>query len=120
MFGPKCSFCGKRREECRKLVAGGWRTYICDACVTLVMSVMARELWPKILPDLAHVDGEGRPEAIAYVEGWMAGASGWMTNAVGVFGEAPANAAARQRGYEDARKELASVIERQWSATAGR
>lgn len=32
-FGPICSFCGKTREQVRKLVRGANGVYICDECV---------------------------------------------------------------------------------------
>lgn len=32
-FGPVCSFCGKTREQVRKLVQGANGVYICDECV---------------------------------------------------------------------------------------
>jgi ribosomal protein L37AE/L43A len=36
----RCSFCGKRRDQVRRLIAGP-SVYICDACVTLCNQIIA-------------------------------------------------------------------------------
>ena len=38
----RCSFCGKRRDQVRKLIAGP-TVYICDECVGLCNEIMAEE-----------------------------------------------------------------------------
>lgn len=40
--GLKCSFCGKGREEVRKLIAGP-TVYICDECIDLCNDIIAEE-----------------------------------------------------------------------------
>jgi ATP-dependent protease Clp ATPase subunit len=41
----RCSFCGKRQDQVRKLVAGGARpgTFICDECVRLCNEIVDEE-----------------------------------------------------------------------------
>ncbi|HLZ22326.1 MAG TPA: ClpX C4-type zinc finger protein [Ktedonobacterales bacterium] len=57
--GYDCSFCGKRREQTRRLIAGPNGIYICAECVTLCNEIMAADARP--LPG-----GEGaRPHATA-------------------------------------------------------
>src|SRR6266705_6638029 len=41
----RCSFCGKGREEVRKLIAGP-TVYICDECVNLCNDIIAED-WEK-------------------------------------------------------------------------
>jgi len=36
-----CSFCGKRREQTRRLIAGPHGVYICAECVTLCNEILA-------------------------------------------------------------------------------
>ncbi|TDC93842.1 ATP-dependent Clp protease ATP-binding subunit ClpX [Nonomuraea deserti] len=38
-----CSFCGKRQDEVRKLIAGPPSVHICDACVTVCTELLADE-----------------------------------------------------------------------------
>jgi hypothetical protein len=47
----RCSFCGKRAEQVRRLIAGPGHTYICDECV---------DLWQEIL-DEEGAPNEGAP-----------------------------------------------------------
>jgi hypothetical protein len=48
-----CSFCGKRRDEVRKLIAGP-TAYICDECVVLCMQILGyRGRLPKPKVDAA-------------------------------------------------------------------
>jgi len=41
----RCSFCGKRQDQVKKLVAGGavHGTYICDECVSLCNEIIREE-----------------------------------------------------------------------------
>lgn len=39
----QCSFCGKRRREVRKLIAGP-EIYICNECIALSSDLIAKEL----------------------------------------------------------------------------
>ena len=39
----KCSFCGKSREQVRRLIAGPNFVYICSGCVALCNEIIARE-----------------------------------------------------------------------------
>jgi hypothetical protein len=38
---PLCSFCGKHREQCEKLVAGPG-VYFCDGCIVLAVGELAK------------------------------------------------------------------------------
>jgi late competence protein required for DNA uptake (superfamily II DNA/RNA helicase) len=38
---PRCSFCGKHREQCEKLVAGPG-VYFCDGCIVLAVGELAK------------------------------------------------------------------------------
>jgi ATP-dependent Clp protease ATP-binding subunit ClpX len=38
----RCSFCGKNRDEVRKLIAGP-TVYICDECIDLCNDIIAEE-----------------------------------------------------------------------------
>jgi hypothetical protein len=40
----RCSFCGKAREEVRKLIAGGSGALICDECVDLCNEIIVEEI----------------------------------------------------------------------------
>ncbi|HIQ30725.1 MAG TPA: ATP-dependent Clp protease ATP-binding subunit ClpX, partial [Aquifex aeolicus] len=40
MKKPKCSFCGKRKEEVEILIGGPSDTYICDECVKQCYDVL--------------------------------------------------------------------------------
>jgi len=37
----RCSFCGKRQDQVKKLIAGPSRVYICDECVALCSDIIA-------------------------------------------------------------------------------
>jgi ATP-dependent Clp protease ATP-binding subunit ClpX len=39
----RCSFCGKRQEQVRKLIAGQNRVFICDECIDLCKSIVDEE-----------------------------------------------------------------------------
>ncbi len=39
----KCSFCGKRKEEVRKLIAGPNNTFICDECIEICSEIIEEE-----------------------------------------------------------------------------
>jgi ATP-dependent Clp protease ATP-binding subunit ClpX len=41
MADYRCSFCGKRPDQVRKLIAGPNRIYICDECVALCSEIIA-------------------------------------------------------------------------------
>lgn len=55
---PRCSFCGKSKDQVTKLVAGPG-VYICSQCVALCNQIIADE--PPVPPTLA-----GRPQ-----HGWL-------------------------------------------------
>jgi ATP-dependent Clp protease ATP-binding subunit ClpX len=42
----RCSFCGKRQDQVKKLIAGGGsnRPYICNECVALCKEIMDEDL----------------------------------------------------------------------------
>ena len=39
----KCSFCGKKQEQVRKLIAGPEGVYICDECIDICEDMIAEE-----------------------------------------------------------------------------
>ena len=41
MADYRCSFCGKRQDEVKKLIAGPNRVYICNDCVALCSEIIA-------------------------------------------------------------------------------
>jgi len=41
MADYRCSFCGKRQDQVKKLIAGPSRVYICDECVALCSDIIA-------------------------------------------------------------------------------
>ncbi len=45
MADYRCSFCGKRQDQVKKLIAGGALrgTFICDECVSLCREIIAEE-----------------------------------------------------------------------------
>ncbi len=42
----RCSFCGKRKDQAKKLIAGPG-VYICDECVDLCDDILLREGHPR-------------------------------------------------------------------------
>ena len=55
----RCSFCGKRQEQVRRLVAGPG-VYICDQCIALCTQIMNEA--PPDTPEAAGSKGKpGRP-----------------------------------------------------------
>jgi ATP-dependent Clp protease ATP-binding subunit ClpX len=42
----KCSFCGKRQDQVRRLIAGPGGVSICDECVKLCNEIIADEAQP--------------------------------------------------------------------------
>ena len=40
----KCSFCGKRQSQVKKLIAGPSGVYICDECVDICSDILEEEL----------------------------------------------------------------------------
>ncbi|MBI5118338.1 ATP-dependent Clp protease ATP-binding subunit ClpX [Candidatus Poribacteria bacterium] len=51
---PTCSFCGKRQDEVRKLIAGPM-VYICDECVELCGDMLEGETRPAAAPERPKV-----------------------------------------------------------------
>jgi hypothetical protein len=47
----QCSFCGKNKDDVRKLVAGPG-VYICDECIGLAEGIIAEEMVSEALPDI--------------------------------------------------------------------
>jgi len=58
----RCSFCGKRQDQVKKLIAGGalHGTYICDECVALCNEIIGEEL-----------SGTPRPEPTPRRQSWL-------------------------------------------------
>ena len=42
---PVCSFCGKTRDQVKRLIAGPDGTYICDGCVEICAGIVEEELY---------------------------------------------------------------------------
>jgi ATP-dependent Clp protease ATP-binding subunit ClpX len=42
-IGPFCNFCGKNRQQVKKLLAGNENTHICDNCVDLCYDIINKE-----------------------------------------------------------------------------
>src|SRR5712691_8110195 len=55
----RCSFCGKRQDQVKKLIAGPTRVFICDECVTLCREIIDEEF-----------SGTPRPEPLAHRNSW--------------------------------------------------
>jgi ATP-dependent protease Clp ATPase subunit len=47
----RCSFCGKSKDDVRKLVAGPG-VYICDGCIGLAEGIAAEEMVTEVLPSI--------------------------------------------------------------------
>ncbi|HEM5044155.1 TPA: ATP-dependent Clp protease ATP-binding subunit ClpX [Streptococcus suis] len=47
-----CSFCGKKQEEVKKIIAGN-NVFICNECVELAQEIIREELAEEVLTDLA-------------------------------------------------------------------
>jgi len=57
----RCSFCGKREDQVRKLIAGPTlNIMICDACVSLCTEIIAEEF-----------SEPSRPEPTARTKNWL-------------------------------------------------
>ena len=57
----RCSFCGKRQDQVRKLIAGPTLDImICDECVSLCKEIVDEEF-----------SGTPRPEPTAHRNGWL-------------------------------------------------
>ena len=61
----RCSFCGKRQDQVRRLIAGGGRpgTFICDECVELCQEIVTEEFLGPTPPrtSVRRVDGPPPP-----------------------------------------------------------
>ena len=42
---PRCSFCGKRDDQVRRLIAGPQGNFICDECIDICASIIEEELY---------------------------------------------------------------------------
>ena len=60
MADYRCSFCGKRQDQVKKLVAGPHGVAICDECVSLCREIIDDEF-----------SGTPRPEPTARRNSWM-------------------------------------------------
>jgi len=56
----RCSFCGKRQDQVRKLIAGPNHIFICDDCVTLCKQIVDEEF-----------SGPPRPEPSPRRDSWL-------------------------------------------------
>lgn len=76
-LGPfTCSFCGKRREQTRRLIAGPNRVYICAECVSLCNEILAEgeleavQQTGEVTCDTPH---PRRPAWRRLLDGWLQG-----------------------------------------------
>jgi len=60
MADYRCSFCGKRQDQVRKLIAGPTPVFICDECVTLCKEIVDEEF-----------SGTPRPEPSPPGKSWL-------------------------------------------------
>ena len=60
MADYRCSFCGKRQDQVKKLIAGPKAVFICDECVTLCKQINDEEF-----------SGTPRPEPTARRSSWL-------------------------------------------------
>jgi 5-(carboxyamino)imidazole ribonucleotide mutase len=62
-----CSFCGKKQEDVRRLIAGPGAVYICDQCVRLSMEIINEEetVYGHIATGTATATSEGAPASTA-------------------------------------------------------
>jgi len=56
----RCSFCGKRQDQVKKLIAGPTGVFICDDCVALLKEIIDEEF-----------SGMPRPEPAARRNSWL-------------------------------------------------
>ena len=59
----RCSFCGKKQDQVRKLVAGPG-VFICDQCVALCYEIIESE--PPTMPEPPESEGLPSPK-----KGWL-------------------------------------------------
>ncbi len=55
MADYRCSFCGKRQDQVKKLIAGPKGVYICDDCVALCKEIIDEEFSAR--PELPQRSG---------------------------------------------------------------
>jgi ATP-dependent Clp protease ATP-binding subunit ClpX len=60
MADYRCSFCGKRQDQVKKLIAGPTPVFICDECVTLCKEIVDEEF-----------SGTPRPEPSPRRNSWL-------------------------------------------------
>jgi ATP-dependent Clp protease ATP-binding subunit ClpX len=56
----KCSFCGKRNEQVKKLIAGP-SAYICNECIDLCSEIIETAILDEELSETSHLKLEMRP-----------------------------------------------------------
>ena len=69
----KCSFCGKKQEQVKRIIAGP-NVYICNECVSLCESILRDEMMPESEPDFQLPDRLPTPKEIrAYLDSYIIG-----------------------------------------------
>lgn len=53
---PVCSFCGKKRDQVNRLIAGPDGTYICDGCVEICAGIVEEELYKAPVEEKSNED----------------------------------------------------------------
>ena len=69
----RCSFCGKRQEQVKRIIAGP-NVYICNECVDLCNSILHEEMRNDVAPEFQISDKLPTPKEIkAYMDSYIIG-----------------------------------------------
>jgi ATP-dependent protease Clp ATPase subunit len=75
--GPfTCSFCGKLREQTRRLIAGPDGVYICAECVALCNQILAEGQGEGAQPESEELRATRHPRRLV----WRRLLDGWLRN----------------------------------------
>jgi ATP-dependent Clp protease ATP-binding subunit ClpX len=76
--GPfTCSFCGKRREQTRRVIAGPHGVYICEECIGLCNQILAegpQDSCPRAREEVGALRSPRPPAWRRLLHGWHVGA----------------------------------------------
>lgn len=69
---PRCSFCGKPRDQVKKLVAGPG-VYICNECISLCNEILEEDARPRTpgTGAVRHATAPGPPRRSPNLLGWL-------------------------------------------------
>lgn len=69
----RCSFCGKRQEQVKRIIAGP-NAYICNECVELCSSILREEMHTGVAPEFQISDKLPTPKEIrTYMDSYIIG-----------------------------------------------